>query len=158
MSTTSLRAVPTVATTHLNREALGSEPSKHNKLSPPLLLAAFLIATPSIALACACGCSVFDTGFSGLPQEDDHGGRIFYELDRSDQTRNWIGSSKADPNLNIDKRVSTYWHNVGLEYMFNRQWGVMVKVPYVTRGFNTLDADGVTIDQFSSKSIGDVEI
>ncbi len=113
---------------------------------------------PSAAFACACGCSVFDVGFGGLPQEDDHGGRVFFELDRSNQTQNWIGTSKGDPNLNGDKRLSTFWYNVGFEYMFNRDWGIAAKVPYVVRGFETLDADGVTIDHFSSKSIGDIEL
>jgi hypothetical protein len=155
------RRVPTATVFSHNTErcdAAAISPREHKRFRSPLLLAAFLITTPSIAWACACGCSVFDTGFGGLPQEDDHGGRIFYELDRSNQTQNWIGSSKGDPSLNTDKRVSTYWHNVGLQYMFNRDWGMMVKVPYVTRGFETLDADGVTIDHFSSKSVGDIEI
>ena len=42
--------------------------------------------------------------------------------------------------------------------MFNRDWGISAKIPYATRGFATLDDDGVTIDHFSSKSIGDIEI
>ena len=113
---------------------------------------------PSTAWACACGCSVFDVGFGGLPQEDDHGGRVYFELDHSNQTQNWVGTSKADSSLNTDKRLNTYWYNIGFEYMFNRDWGIAAKVPYVTRGFQTLDDDMVTIDQFNSRSIGDVEI
>ncbi len=35
--------------------------------------------TTTAARACACGCSVFDVGGGLLPQEDDHGGRIFFE-------------------------------------------------------------------------------
>jgi len=114
--------------------------------------------TPTVAWACACGCSVFDVGFGGLPQEDDHGGRVYFEVDHSDQTQNWIGTSKADASLNNDKRLNTTWYNVGFEYMFNRQWGVAAKIPYVIRGFSTLDDDGVTIDHFDSRSIGDVEL
>jgi len=115
--------------------------------------------TPNAALACACGCSVFDVGFSGLPQEDHHGGRVYFEIDHSNQTQNWIGNSKADSSLNNDKRVNTYWYSVGFEYMFNREWGISAKVPYVKRGFSTLNQDDlVTINEFSSKSIGDVEI
>lgn len=121
-------------------------------------MALFLGFAPSTAFACACGCSVFDVGFGGMPQEDDHGGRVYFELDRSNQTQNWVGTSKADTSLNSDKRLSTYWYNVGFEYMFNRDWGVAAKLPYVMRGFATLDDDGVTIDHFSSKSIGDIEL
>ena len=50
-------------------------------LVTPLVVAfgflAVLTSTP--ANACACGCSVFDVGGGLLPQEDDHGGRIFTE-------------------------------------------------------------------------------
>jgi hypothetical protein len=112
---------------------------------------------PSAAWACACGCSVFDVGFDGLPQEDDHGGRVYYELDHSNQTKNWIGGSKADPSLNTDKRINTYWHNVGFNYMFNREWGILAKVPLVTREFWTLDGSG-NQNALSAKSVGDVEI
>jgi len=123
-----------------------------------LIIVLLFGATPNAAWACACGCSVFDVGFNGLPQEDDHGGRIFYEFDRSNQTQNWIGHSKADASLNNDKNVNTYWHNIGLQYMFNREWGFFVKVPYVDRGFTTLADDGVSLNTFNSRSIGDVEI
>ena len=42
--------------------------------------------------------------------------------------------------------------------MFNREWGLAAKVPFVQRGFDTLDPNGVTIDHFSARSIGDVEL
>ena len=75
---------------------------------PHLILIVTLLvgAAPSAAWACACGCSVFDVGFNGLPQEVDHGGRVFYEFDRSNQTQNWIGHSRADASLNNDKNVN----------------------------------------------------
>lgn len=121
-------------------------------------LALVFCFTPNTAWACACGCSVFDVGFGGLPQEDDHGGRVYFEIDHSDQTQNWIGTSRAAASLNNDKELNTTWYNVGFEYMFNRDWGIAAKIPYVTRGFSTLDDDGVTIDHFSSRSIGDIEL
>jgi len=135
---------------------------KFVEIRPTIIASALVFAlqlnfVPSAAWACACGCSVFDVGFGGLPQEDDHGGRVFYELDRSNQTQNWVGRSKADASLNNDKRVSTIWHNVGLEYMFNREWGIAVKVPFVAREFWTLDDSG-NQNSFSSKSVGDIEI
>ena len=51
--------------------------------------------TTTAALACACGCSVFDVGGLDTPQEQDHGGRVFFEFWSGDQTENWVGSSKA---------------------------------------------------------------
>ena len=47
------------------------------QLCSALVFALLLGSAPSAAWACACGCSVFDVGFGGLPQEDDHGGRVY---------------------------------------------------------------------------------
>ena len=55
-------------------------------------------------------------------------------MDHSNQTQNWVGTSKADSNLNTDKRLNTYWYNIGFEYMFNRDWGIAAKVPYALAG------------------------
>jgi len=68
------------------------------------------------ASACACGCSVFDVGGLGAPQEEDHGGRVFFELWSSDQTENWVGSSKASAALNGDKNIKTQWCRFQLQF------------------------------------------
>src|SRR5271154_4325995 len=60
-----------------------------------LAMLPLLAFTTTAARACACGCSVFDVGGSQLPQENDHGGRIFFEYWHSDQNVNWIGSSRG---------------------------------------------------------------
>lgn len=118
-------------------------------------------ATSTPAMACACGCSVFDVGGGLLPQEDDHGGRIFTEWWHSDQNQNWIGSGKGPASANADKQVVTNWYTVGLQYMFNRDWGVMIRVPYVDRAFSTdtnFPAMPSMVQTFDSRSFGDVEI
>jgi hypothetical protein len=128
------------------------------------LVGAFCIMSTvgsSPALACACGCSVFDVGGGLLPQEDEHGGRIFTEWWHSNQNANWIGSSKGPASANSDKQVVTNWYTVGLQYMFNRDWGVMMRVPYVTRAFSTdtnFPNDPPMVQTFNSRSFGDVEV
>jgi hypothetical protein len=113
--------------------------------------------TTTAAHACACGCSVFGGGM--LPQENDHGGRIFFEYWHSNQNTNWAGNAKANPALNQDKKVTTSWYNVGFSYMFNRQWGVMVRVPTANRDFTTtVDPASGALQTFNSKSIGDMEV
>ena len=72
--------------------------------------------TTTAAQACACGCSVFDVGGLDLPQEQDHGGRVFFEFWSADQTQNYVGSSKAPASLNLDKQPNTQWYNVGFSY------------------------------------------
>jgi len=130
-------------------------------------LIAFIIAVPPLvamsttaARACACGCSVFDVGGGLLPQENDHGGRVFLEYWYSDQTQNWIGNAKGSALANTDKEVKGIWTNVGGEYMFNREWGMMVRLPVVldrSLATTTNQATG-TVETFSSRDLGDVEI
>ena len=55
-------------------------------LLPAILAMVPLVGvTTTAALACACGCSVFDVGGLDTPQEQDHGGRIFFEFWSGDQ-------------------------------------------------------------------------
>ena len=93
--------------------------------------------TATQALACACGCSVFDVGGLDLPQEQDHGGRVFFEFWGTNQTQNYVGSSRAPAALNSDKNLNTQWYNVGFSYNFNRDWGVMVRIPTANRTSTT---------------------
>ena len=125
-----------------------------------LALAALVGASTEAALACACGCSVFDVGGLDSPQEEDHGGRVFFEFWSGDQTENYVGNSRASAALNTDKEINTQWYNVGFEYMFNRQWGVMVRIPTVNRTLTT-ETDATfpgQIQSFNSRDIGDIEI
>jgi hypothetical protein len=114
--------------------------------------------TTIAARACACGCSVFDVGGLDMPQEQDHGGRIFFEFWSGDQTQNWIGNSRASPALNSDKEINTQWYNVGFSYNFNRDWGVMVRVPIVNRTLITDTGSYAGIVPFGSRDIGDVDV
>ena len=124
-----------------------------------LLLLCSLI--PGEALACACGCSVFDVGSTSLlPKEGDHGGAVYFEWDRSDQNRNWSGTSKAPADNNSDKRILTDWYVVGLNYMLNRDWGVAVRLPFANRAFTTDTSATNTpdIQTFRVSTIGDIEL
>ncbi|HUJ10958.1 MAG TPA: hypothetical protein VL171_13120 [Verrucomicrobiae bacterium] len=128
----------------------------------PLLLAVvpFFGLGAAAALACACGCSVFDVGGLDTPQEQDHGGRVFFEFWDGYQYQNYVGSSRAPSSLNTDKVINTQWYNVGFEYMFNRDWGVMVRVPTTIRSLTTETDFSFPgeIQTFNSKSIGDIEV
>ncbi len=111
------------------------------------------------AYACACGCSVFDVGGLEMPQEQEHGGRVFFEFWDSDQTQNYVGSSRAPAALNTDKEIVTQWYNVGFAYNFNRDWGVMVRIPTTNRSLTTdTQNPAYGIATFNSKDIGDIEI
>jgi len=115
------------------------------------------IATTA-ALACACGCSVFDVGGLDTPQEQDRGGRVFFEYWSGDQTQNFVGSSRAPAALNSDKKINTQWYNAGFSYNFNRDWGVMVRLPYVNRALSTDTMSPLGIATFNAGDIGDLEV
>jgi hypothetical protein len=114
--------------------------------------------TTTPANACACGCSVFDIGGGMLPQEDDHGGRVWFEYWGSDQTKNYIGSSRGPASANFDKELNTNWYSVGWMYMFSREWGMMVRVPYANRTLTTDTGPPTGVETFNAKSFGDIEI
>ena len=140
-------------------------PSGRRITAPLLFITALLLSfvplvgvSTTAARACACGCSVFDVGGLDLPQEQDHGGRVFFEFWDVDQTQNYVGSSKAPAAINLDKRLNTQWYNVGFSYNFNRDWGVMVRIPTAARTLTTDTGDFAGITSFNSKNIGDIEI
>jgi hypothetical protein len=125
------------------------------------LIAAFvpLLGFPTTAArAYACGCSVFDVGGGLLPQENDHGGRVFFEYWGSVQNQNWIGNAKGPAAANTDKNLTTSWYNVGFSYSFNRDWGVMARLPYANRSFVTDTGPPGGIQTFNSRDWGDLEV
>jgi hypothetical protein len=130
-------------------------------LTGALAVGSLVGLTTTVARACACGCSVFDVGGLDMPQEQDHGGRIFFEFWSQDQKQNYVGSSKAPAALNGDKNLNTQWYNVGLSYNFNRDWGIMIRVPSTVTRALTTETDFLfpgQIQTFNSRSFGDLEI
>ena len=124
---------------------------------------ALIILVPSQALACACGCAVFDVGSSALlPKEGDHGGGIVYfEWDYSNQNQNWSGVSAAPAANNGDKHILTNWFVVGTNYMINRDWGFNVRIPTANRAFTTDDnypAPPPDIETYNVSTVGDIEL
>jgi hypothetical protein len=121
-----------------------------------VLLSCALI--PDEALACACGCSVFDVGsLTLLPKEDSHGGVVYFEWDHADQKVHWSGASKgAGLNPTGDRRIYTDWYVAGMNYMVNRDWGVGVRIPSAHRSFTS--NDGVQDNTYNINVLGDIEL
>jgi hypothetical protein len=117
----------------------------------------FLSLLPQQAFACACGCGVFDVGGSSM-MPSGQGGTVYLEYDYVNQDRNWNGSSRAPLTDNEDKQVRTSFYVAGLQYMFNRNWGVEVQVPYTDRHFTTTDEDSGNIVSFDHSDFGDIRI
>ncbi len=113
----------------------------------------------SKAWACACGCGIFNVGTSSMFPVGK-GATIYEEYDFMDQTRNWSKDSKASSEDNPDKQIRTSFINTGIQYMFNRDWGVSVELPYDHRYFKTDGGDpgSPDIQSFVHDAIGDIRI
>ena len=97
------------------------------------------VFAPGMARGCACGCGVFDVATSSMFPEGS-GGMAFLESDFSDQNRNWHANSEAPSANNGDKEIRTWFFTPGLQYMFNRSWGVQAEVPFDNRVLRTVSA------------------
>jgi hypothetical protein len=123
------------------------------RLSRPVLLAALLL-TSHQALACACGCGVFSVSTSALLPKA--GASAYLEYDYLNQTEDWNGTSSAPAADNDDMDIRSDFYTAGLQYTFDRTWGISVAVPYTDRLFIT--EDGGTLDAFHHQALGDVRI
>jgi len=119
-----------------------------------LILTALLIAHN--AWGCACGCDIFDIGTSSM-FPNHPGGMLFFNYDFQDQNQNWSGTSTAPASNNDDKEIKTHFTDVGLQYLFNNNWGVQLEVPYDFRSFTTETDSGQIVTKHWSQ-FGDVRI
>jgi hypothetical protein len=124
-----------------------------------LLLVSGLVITltPSLSWACACGCSVFDVGTPSL-LPDGPGGTVWLEYDFANQYINWHHTEPASEGANSDKQIKTHFLTIGGQYMFNRDWGAMVTVPYTIRNFRTEGDTPDQINQYRHANFGDVRL
>lgn len=119
-----------------------------------IVLTAALV--PSLARACACGCGVFDVATSFMLPSGP-GGMFWGQYDYLEQNRNWSGSGQAPAADNDDKLLISHFTSLGVQYMFNRSWGVSAELPYTFRYFRgTLD-DG-TIGAHRWSGLGDIKL
>jgi len=117
-----------------------------------------LALAPAAARGCACGCGVFDVATSSMfPQ--GAGGMAFLESDFQDQNRNWHANAEAPSADNGDKQIRTWFLTLGIQYMFDRSWGIQLEAPYDNRLFKTLGgAGGNTLITEHWSQLGDIRL
>jgi hypothetical protein len=109
------------------------------------VLAAML--APGAAWGCACGCGVFDVATeSMLPQGP--GGMFFVNYAYQDQNMNWSGGRPAPAANNGDSDIRTDFVTYGLQYMFDRSWGVQAELPYDWRHYQAYNGGATTWSAF----------
>jgi hypothetical protein len=127
------------------------------------LMFAFFNFMQNSSWACACGCGVFDVGTASM-FPSGQGGTIWEEYDFMDQTHDWGGTSKASDEDNGDKQIRSSFIDTGFQYMFSRQWGLSIELPYVHRYFKTDNnfpetaGESPDIQSFDHSAIGDMRI
>ncbi len=114
---------------------------------------------PGFALACACGCGVFDVGTAAMILTHP-GGMLYLEDDYQSQDQNWVGSHAAPAANNTDKEIQTNFGGVGLDYAFNRDWAMSVKIPYWDRLFRTdIGTPGAPdVQDYRHSALGDIRV
>jgi hypothetical protein len=108
---------------------------------------------PRLALACACGCGVFDVGTASMFPEGK-GGQAWLEYDYMNQNHNWNGTSGAPGASNNDRDIRSSFYTAGMQYMFNRDWGIRITQPWWERSFTT----NAGADTFRHGAVGDARI
>jgi len=114
------------------------------------------VLAPGAAWACACGCGIFDVGGNAM-FPSGAGGMAFLSYDFQDQNQNWSDSSQAPNENNNDKEIRTHFVTLGMQYMFNRRWGVQAELPFADRYFKTVDDDGDLVSR-RWNALGDIRI
>jgi len=130
-----------------------------NFLERALWVALLAVAlAPGAARGCACGCGVFDVATSSMfPQGT--GGMAFVDYDFMDQKHNWSGTAEAPSANNSDKEIRTHFFTAGIQYMFNRSWGMQAEAPYDNRVFKTVSAaPGNPIASEHWSQLGDIRL
>jgi hypothetical protein len=84
------------------------------------------------------------------------GGTASLEYNYMNQNKNWSGTSKAPAANNDDKDIRSNFYTAGMQYMFNRDWGVKATLPYWDRSFT--NAGSGTPETFTHSNWGDARI
>lgn len=96
--------------------------SVSKRLGRLLIAAVFLVAlVPGLAVACACGCSIFDVGTPSLIP-NGAGGTVWLEYDFTNQYINWHATRPSSAANNSDDQIKTHFLTAGVQYIFNHDW------------------------------------
>jgi hypothetical protein len=123
-----------------------------------VFIAAFMLVEflPASSNACACGCNVFSVG-SPWDMPTVSGFKMFLLYDHMDQRTNWSNWNSATPQLNDDKELRSNFYTLGLQFMANRDWGIMIEAPVWERYFATADEMGNILSADHS-SLADIRV
>jgi hypothetical protein len=85
------------------------------------------------------------------------GARFFLQYSYLNQNLNWSGSGQVSSELNSDKLISTSFYTFGLQYGFNRDWGMMLGSQVWDRYVEGID-DGGNPYSVRHHALGDTKV
>jgi hypothetical protein len=83
---------------------------------------------------------------------------VYFEYNFMDQNQNWSGTMAAPAANNTDKDIRTSFYNIGVQYMFNQDWGMMANIPYWDRSLTTTIDPAGDVGTFDHGSLGDIKL
>ena len=84
---------------------------------------------------------------------------MWLQYEFMDQYIDWHATQPASAAQNNDKYIRTNFMEAGLQYMFNRSWGVMLEAPYWVRDYKgAYQGNNEDIHWYQNNSIGDIRI
>jgi hypothetical protein len=101
---------------------------------------------------------VFDVATSTMLPSGT-GGMAYIDFAYQDQSINWNGHTRAPASYNPDKKIETEFYTPGIQYMFNRSWGIQAEIPVAHRFFETTGgATGNQIVHSTWDAVGDLRV
>ncbi|HEU4670497.1 MAG TPA: hypothetical protein VFR91_07300 [Dyella sp.] len=128
-------------------------------------LAAALAALPGVAAACStCGCSL-NSDWASQGYATSRGLHLSLRQDYFDQSRLMSGSRRVAfgsvelPSGNeLQRRTINRNTLLGLDYSFNRAWGLSVQLPWLSRDHQTWPEGETTLSSSRGQGIGDIRV
>lgn len=126
---------------------------------------AVAIALPGVATACStCGCSL-NSDWASQGYATSRGLHLSLREDYFDQSRLVSGSDRVafgSVGLPSDDELQRKTINrntlLGLDYSFNRAWGVSVQLPWFSRYHETWPEGETTLSSSNGHGIGDIRV
>lgn len=133
-----------------------------------LLLAAILIM-PLEALACSsCGCTLSPVWENqGMSTQQGLRMDLRYDYVNQNQLRHGSGIASGTDIANAlaagtmaetEQFTQNHYYTLGADYMFNRDWGINLQLPYIDRAHGTIGAGDTDTSYSHTKSLGDIKL
>jgi hypothetical protein len=133
-----------------------------------LIIASALLIPTQVFACSSCGCTLSPVWENqGMSTQAGLRMDLRYDYINQDQLRHGSGTASSADVANAlangtveesEQYTKNHYYTLAADYMFNRDWGVNLQVPYIDRSHGTI-ADGDTdITSSHTNSLGDIKL